>query len=251
MSTALAPQSQDAAALLEQVLVGGDLEKLTPQQRLSFYEQVCTSVGLNPLTQPLLYVRLNNKLTLYAKKDATDQLRRLYQVSVTIVSQQAEDDLYVVRARATLPDGRTDEEIGVVAVGGLKGEARANAYMKAVTKAKRRVTLSVCGLGLLDETEVDTVPGAARVAVDRETGEILDAHAAPAPAGAPVSVSGAAPRRKLDRNRLEHLFEDARAEAEQYGIEFEPVSAQWSDEALIQKGRELRGLIDLAKEAGK
>jgi hypothetical protein len=32
--------------------------------------------------------------------------------------------------------------------------------MKAVTKAKRRVTLSICGLGMLDETEVDSVPGA-------------------------------------------------------------------------------------------
>jgi len=32
--------------------------------------------------------------------------------------------------------------------GALKGEARANAFLKAVTKAKRRVTLSICGLGL-------------------------------------------------------------------------------------------------------
>jgi hypothetical protein len=33
-----------------------------------------------------------------------------------------------------------------------------NALMKAVTKAKRRVTLSICGLGMLDETEVETIP---------------------------------------------------------------------------------------------
>ena len=32
--------------------------------------------------------------------------------------------------------------------------------MKAETKAKRRATLSICGLGLLDETEVSTIPGA-------------------------------------------------------------------------------------------
>ena len=32
--------------------------------------------------------------------------------------------------------------------------------MKAETKAKRRVTLSICGLGMLDETEVETIPGA-------------------------------------------------------------------------------------------
>jgi hypothetical protein len=45
-------------------------------------------------------------------------------------------------------------------VGGLKGEALANAEMKAVTKAKRRLTLSICGLGWLDETEISTVPDA-------------------------------------------------------------------------------------------
>jgi len=35
-----------------------------------------------------------------------------------------------------------------------------NAVMKAVTKAKRRLTLSLCGLGWLDETEVDSIPEA-------------------------------------------------------------------------------------------
>jgi hypothetical protein len=30
--------------------------------------------------------------------------------------------------------------------------------MKATTKAKRRVTLSMIGLGMLDETEVETIP---------------------------------------------------------------------------------------------
>jgi hypothetical protein len=41
-----------------------------------------------------------------------------------------------------------------VAVKGLIGEALANAYMKSETKAKRRVTLSIMGLGLLDESEI-------------------------------------------------------------------------------------------------
>ena len=35
--------------------------------------------------------------------------------------------------------------------------ALANAIMKAETKAKRRVTLSICGLGMLDETELETI----------------------------------------------------------------------------------------------
>jgi len=41
------------------------------------------------------------------------------------------------------------------------------------TKAKRRVTLSLCGLGWLDETEVDTITDARPAVVNTETGEIV------------------------------------------------------------------------------
>jgi hypothetical protein len=46
--------------------------------------------------------------------------------------------------------------------------------MKAITKAKRRVTLSICGLGFLDKTEVSDIPSQVKEAVhvDHETGEI-------------------------------------------------------------------------------
>jgi len=49
------------------------------------------------------------------------------------------------------------------------GEARANLMMKAETKAKRRVTLSICGLGMLDETEVESLPPAATGAPPEDT----------------------------------------------------------------------------------
>ena len=150
----------DDLAVLEQVVVSGDLSKLTPAQRIDYYRRVCESLGLNPLTQPFQYVTLQGRLTLYAKRDATDQLRKIHDVSIQIVSRELVGDVYVVTARATLPSGRADESTGAVCVKGLTGEAYANALMKAETKAKRRVTLSICGLGLLDETEVETVPDA-------------------------------------------------------------------------------------------
>ena len=49
-----------------------------------------------------------------------------------------------------------------MAIAGLKGDALANGLMKAETKAKRRCTLSLCGLGMLDESEIETIPGAVR-----------------------------------------------------------------------------------------
>jgi hypothetical protein len=143
--------------LLEQVLIQGDLSSLSDDQRSVYYGKVCESLGLNPLTRPFEYIRLNNKLTLYAKRDATDQLRKIHNVSIEITSRQKIDDVWVVTAWARIND-RTDESVGAVNVHGLKGDALANALMKAETKAKRRVTLSICGLGLLDETEVETIP---------------------------------------------------------------------------------------------
>lgn len=147
--------SQESAAVLDQVITQGNLSALSPADRVRYYTQVCESIGLNPLTKPFDYINLNGKLTLYAKRDATDQLRKIHRVSVAIVSRESRDGVYVVVAKATLPDGRSDESLGAVNTGSLKGDALANAVMKAETKAKRRVTLSICGLGWLDETEVD------------------------------------------------------------------------------------------------
>lgn len=185
----LATRQDDGAAIVEQVVVQGDLAKLNAQQRVTYYRQVCESLGLNPYTRPFDYIVLNGKLTLYAKRDATDQLRKLHRVSVAITGRDHMDDLYAVTARATMPDGRTDESIGAVAISSLKGDARANAVMKAETKAKRRVTLSIVGLGWLDETEIETIPDAKPVDVDADTGEIINTPSAPV-ADANVGANG-------------------------------------------------------------
>ncbi len=181
--------TETGLALIEQVVIQGDLAKLSSQQRVTYYREVCESVGLNPLTKPFQYITLNGRLVLYATKDCTDQLRKRDGIAVVIQSTERVDDLYVVRARASTPDGRSDEEVGAVSVAGLRGEALANAMMKATTKAKRRVTLSICGLGMTDETETETIPGAVKVEVDTETGEIVAApEALPAPRGNDVDV---------------------------------------------------------------
>lgn len=165
MVTSLAVQSSSAVAItipeaIEAALIHGDLDKLDTPGRLSYYKEVCKSLGLNPLTKPFDYIRLNNKLTLYAKRDCTDQLRSIHGVSITNLVPQQMGDLFVVTASAKDRSDRTDTSTGAVATVGLKGEALANAMMKAETKAKRRVTLSLCGLGFLDETEVETIPDA-------------------------------------------------------------------------------------------
>jgi hypothetical protein len=174
MSTEVATKGTEAEAL-ELALLGDDLSKLTPPQRLYFYNKTCTSLGLNPLTKPFSYLQLSGKLTLYAKRDCTDQLRKIHGVSVTDLTDYMDGHgTYVVTAKGRDREGRVDASKGAIFLGEMKGEMRANAIMKAETKAKRRLTLSLCGLGMLDETEVD-LPGA----VLKDTDVVHDLKNAP------------------------------------------------------------------------
>ena len=152
----LAPRPSGADAL-EAVIAAGDLNNLSASQRLDLYQRTCETLGLNPLTRPLEYLKLQGRTIMYVRKEACDQLRRIHSITIQIVERVIENDVLTVVARASTPEGRCDEEIGSVSVAGLRGEALANAQMKALTKAKRRATLSICGLGYLDETESDAV----------------------------------------------------------------------------------------------
>lgn len=170
-----------SAAVAEQVFITGDLSKLTSQERVQYYKGVCDSVGLNPLTKPFEYITLNGKLTLYALRACTDQLRTIHNVSVESLEESERDGVFIVTAKVKNAEGRTDMSKGAVNIKGLTGENLANALMKTETKAKRRATLSLCGLGFLDETEVETIPGA----------KIGEPSPQPAPAQIAASVSQA------------------------------------------------------------
>lgn len=156
-------QNLPSTEIISGLLLSGDLSRLSPEHKLSYYSQLCDSLGLNKLSKPFEYLRLNGKEVLYATKGCTEQLRQVHGVSIKIVDKQKFDDVYVVTAEASDKNGRYDSATGAVTVAGLKGEALANAMMKAETKAKRRVTLSLCGLNMLDETEVETIPSAKKV----------------------------------------------------------------------------------------
>jgi hypothetical protein len=216
---------EQAAAILERLIVQGDLSRLTPEERATYYLRVCQSVGLNPLTQPFDYIKLNGKLKLYALKGCTDQLRGLHNISVTELERVTRGDIFIVTARVATPDGRTDEDFGCVGIAGLAGEALANAIMKAATKAKRRATLAICGLGLLDETEVDSIPGARAVKSERPPTVVpspkrrLEAEFHPHPEDAKPP----APNRRLERDRTIDARYEAVIRADQKSAVKDPV----------------------------
>lgn len=149
--------AQESAELFSKLVLNNDLAPLTPPERVEYYKLVCTRLGLDPYRKPFDLVALSGKLQLYANKECTAQLTALRRINVTIVERAELDGLFMVTARATTADGATAEDIGVTNIAGLTNDAKANAMMKAATKAKRRAILGACGLGMIDESERETV----------------------------------------------------------------------------------------------
>lgn len=163
-------EKQIALKTLDQGVIEGDFTSWDNLKRITFVKELCQRLGLNELTQPFGFIQVKDrdqKVTtkLYAKKDATEQLRKIYDISIIDMTEEERNNQYIVTVKASAPDGRTDVDKGVVSLTTFKGDKLngdmlSNAIMKAVTKAKRRVTLSICGLGVLDESEIETIPGA-------------------------------------------------------------------------------------------
>lgn len=160
MNKAKQLQSAKDESVVSALILNGDLSKLSSADKVKYYNGYCDRLGLDPFTKPFDILRLNGKEVLYCTRTGTQQLNKLHSVSHTITSRELIDaaGIYQVTARASLPDSRCTESIGAVNIAGLKGEAYANSIMKAETKAKRRATLDLLGLGVLDESEVESIP---------------------------------------------------------------------------------------------
>lgn len=153
-------------AVISSLVINGDLKGLTNEQRVAYYNYRCQQAGLDPAAKPFDLLTLNGKQILYANASATQQLCGTRGLSVQITAREKAEDVYIVCARVTDQTNRTTENTGAVSIGGLKGDALANAMMKATTKAIRRTVLAHCGLGMLDETETETISGAVREPID-------------------------------------------------------------------------------------
>jgi hypothetical protein len=201
------------AKAVEQALLIGDLSKMTDGQRIAYYLAICRSMGLNPLTKPFQALRADDgKVVLYPDKGCAEQLRALHRISLRVVSRETVDDLYCVTIRATAPNGREEEAQGIVPLSKAKGTwedydyrgekkrrfkaaadadgqeilvrlsptERATAMMRAETKAKRRVTLAICGLGLPDAEAMES-PQAHPMALNLHTGGLEGEMREPTP----------------------------------------------------------------------
>lgn len=143
--------------IINKLVLSGDCSKMTSEQKIQYMAYRCKSLDIDLAEKPFEYIKLNGKEVLYATKACTDALCRTRKIRREVSSRDKIEDIYMVVARATDDTGRYDESIGAVSISNLRGDALANAIMKAETKAKRRAVLSLCGLGMLDETELETI----------------------------------------------------------------------------------------------
>ena len=157
---AIAPKDVLDPAIQESIVLRGDLSGLNEQQKKNYYLFRCRQVGLDAAAKPFDLLKLNGKEILYANAGATQQLCSIHRLSTQITHRERIDDIYIVSVRVTAADGRVSENQGAVSVGNARGDALANAILKATTKAIRRAVLAHCGLGMMDETEVETIPEA-------------------------------------------------------------------------------------------
>ena len=241
VSAPVAPPGPPAVAsfgeAVERALVRGDFAQVPPEDRTRYVGAVCQSLGLNPLTRPFDWLTdKKGKVVLYARKEATEQLRKLHNVTLEIVSERLDGDLYHVHVRASMPvvlasgktskvHVRTDDDVGVVCLPQkASAEDRANACMKAVTKAKRRATLSICGLGLPDESEVESF------ATEAPTTAREERPALPAP-----STNGHANGHAATATTTERAGEAALAELKRLKQELQITGEAWK-KALAKRG---------------
>jgi hypothetical protein len=145
------------ANIISSLVINGDLSKLDAGQKVRYYRMFCERLGLDPISQPFKLLKLQGKETLYCDRGGSQQLSRVHGVSHEIKSRETINGIFIVTAVARTKERQT-ESVGAVPISNLQGDALANAMMKAETKAKRRATLDLLGLGMLDETEVETIP---------------------------------------------------------------------------------------------
>jgi len=155
------------------VLIIGDLKDLSPEQRVEYARSMGRSLGFNMLTRPFDYILFREfdggpeRLELYLNARGAAQLRKIHRISIVpgSLKRVIHDEHCMVSVDVRDGWGTTDSATGSLTLYKFKNKEKVplmgrewdNAIMKCETKAKRRATLSICGLAMLDDSQLDTM----------------------------------------------------------------------------------------------
>mgnify|MGYP001606310584 FL=1 len=105
---------------IEKLLMTGDLKDLQPSERVYYYNNLCTSLGLNPMTRPFEYVAFQGKTVLYARKDCAEQLRKIHGITIIESIQEEKFGCLITITKVKDRSGREDIGRGAVPIEGAK-----------------------------------------------------------------------------------------------------------------------------------
>lgn len=142
--------------------VEGNGFTLNEADRTFYLQQYCKHLGLSPIGEPLRWHSSYNKktgqtvMTVYATSKASKQLIEKNKISIKRTDRWDDSENYYVEVEASIGEQKV-VNAGFCAKNGFLSSG--NAQIASYTKAMRRAVLTICGTGLLDETEIETMSG--------------------------------------------------------------------------------------------
>jgi hypothetical protein len=153
----------------------GSIHHLDDSMKRALIVKLGNALGLNQYTMPFrIYRDIRGAEFLYATKECCAQLRHLNGISILSLEERIDGDFAICKVSGMNKHGRVSYEIGSVNIAILDGQDKSNGQMWAVTKAKRRLTLDLSGLGVLADVEVKDMTEVAEYNVLEETPKQLE-----------------------------------------------------------------------------
>lgn len=149
------------------LVIQHDLSKLTEIQVAEYLRDVSAFIGLDPDLNGLDTIWMDNEngpgrsLVVYARRGTAEILRENMGIQVSSLDNKEVNGSIVFTAAGKNKDGRQEIATGSKFIGGLTGKTHDNAIMTASTRALRRLTMQFTKLGILDESEIESVHNAA------------------------------------------------------------------------------------------
>ena len=147
------------------LVIQHDLSKLSPEQVTQYLRDVSEFIGLDPDLNGLDTIWMENEngpgksLAVYARRGTAEILRSINNIEVSSLTSQITSESAIFTAVGRNGQARQEIAIGSKSLRGLSGKAYDNAVMTASTRALRRLTMQFTKLGILDESEIESIQG--------------------------------------------------------------------------------------------
>ncbi len=154
-------------SVLAKVGLKRDYSKLNDEEKMIYVDLRSRELGINSVNKPIEWHTFDGRLVPYLTPAGGAALMSIHGISVYKQKEKFFEHngecFYLVKSYGVNQEGRKGVGTGVVGVQGLKGKVLENAFMKAETKAQRRLAIKMTAAGLLDATEVEDLTPAATV----------------------------------------------------------------------------------------